>query len=152
MRIENVLGLKRRGTHILRMVQLSLAPVLVIDDSADDLFFARRSLAFARIKNPILTINGGEEAIAYLSNAPSPLPCAAFVDLKMPMVSGFDFLAWAKKQDSLKELKVIIMSGSDERQDHDRAVAMGADGYVVKYPGVDSLLDALKSATCIERT
>lgn len=134
------------------MVQSSLAPVLVVDDSVDDLFFARRSLAFAGIKNPIVTLEGGEEAIAYLSHAAAPMPCAAFVDLKMPMVSGFDLIAWAKRQGSLKDLKIIIMSGSDEPQDHDRALALGADGYVVKYPGVDGILNVLKPLTGIQLT
>lgn len=133
------------------MVQSLLPPVLIVDDSPDDIYFARRSLAYARIKNPIVAITGGEEAIAYLSKAPTPAPCVAFVDLKMPMVSGFDFLAWAKQQASLKDLKIIVLSGSGEPQDRERAVSLGAHGYVVKYPSVESLLDAIKSVECIQR-
>ena len=61
------------------LVQPRLRTILIVDNNPDDIFFARRALAFTQIKNPIVSINSGEEAIAYLQHAPKPAPCLAFV-------------------------------------------------------------------------
>ena len=133
-----------------KSVSQALRPVLVIDDSDDDLFFARRSLIFSKIRNPVVTINGGEQAISYFSQVPPPAPCIAFVDLKMPMVSGFDLLAWINRNGRHAHLKIVILSGSDQPQDRERALALGADGYLVKHPDPLDLLHAVEAAESLE--
>ena len=128
-----------------------LRPILLADDDEDDLFFTRRAIVFAGVANPIITVRCGDEAIAYLSKLPSVVPCVAFIDVKMPL-GGFEVLRWVKQNQSLRDVKVIILSGSDLPQDHARATALGADGYLVKFPSQRDILNSVTSVGGIETT
>lgn len=131
----------------------SLLVVLIVDDNPDDSFFTKRALISAGIKNPIVSIESGEEAIAFLKVAVTTgdLPCVAFLDLKMPMLGGFEILIWAKQQIPLNPVKFVVLSGSDEPSDHRRALELGADGYLVKFPTAETLAAVVVASTeCIK--
>src|SRR4051812_1939014 len=107
------------GTHSNR-------PVLLIDDSHEDLFLAKRLFARSASKRPIVTIDGGEEAIVFLRAATLPgaeelRPCIIFCDVKMPIQNGFDVLEWVRTQKSLDDIPFFMLSGSDLESDHERA-------------------------------
>lgn len=116
-----------------------LRPVLLIDDSHEDLFLAKRLLTRAGVAHPIVTINDGDEAIAYLRAAGRPeggelLPFIVFCDVKMNGRSGFEVLAWARAEPKLKLVPFYMLSGADLEVDRQRAAELGATGYLVKFP------------------
>lgn len=81
----------------------------------------------------------GEEAIDYLTqqgrfsdSAAFPRPSVIFVDLNMPDRNGFDVLRWLQTQPWRNELRVIVISGSNEPLDRRLAAELGANGYLVK--------------------
>ena len=57
-------------------------------------------------------------------------PFLIFLDLKMPVMSGFDVLQWLKNS-GLKP-QVIVLSGSNDQADRSRAFSLGATDYLVK--------------------
>lgn len=121
-----------------------LRPVLLIDDSHEDLFLAKRLLARAGVTHPIVTIDNGDEAIVYLRAAGLPqarelLPVVIFCDIKMNGRSGFDVLKWARTQAALREVPFYMLSGADLEVDRRRAEALGATGYLAKFPVPDAL-------------
>jgi CheY-like chemotaxis protein len=120
----------------------SLHPVLLIDDSHEDLFLTKRLLARAGIKHPIVTVDDGEEALVFLQastldGASNLRPCCIFCDLKMPKVNGFSVLKWTREQNSLNNTTFAMLTGGDILEDREKAVAMGADYFLVKYPPTD---------------
>ena len=54
------------------------------------------------------------------------------LDLDMPRVNGFDFLAWLNERPEYKIIPVIVMSGSGLEQDVKKAYELGANQYMVK--------------------
>lgn len=127
----------------------SSRPVLLIDDSHEDLFLTKRLLARAGVKNPIVTIDGGEEAVAFLRAASLPgagdlLPCVVFCDVKMPAQNGLDVLEWVREQKVLKSLPFVMLSGGDVPSDRERATKLGASGFLVKFPTPDVLKQIIK--------
>lgn len=124
--------------------------ILIVDDNDDDVFALRRALKKAALENPQQIVTNGREAIDYLSGANQfsdrqsfPIPGLVFLDLKMPLVDGFEVLTWIREQVALRELPVIILTGSDEEKDHQRAAALGAHDYLVKPPSPGGLVQAL---------
>jgi CheY-like chemotaxis protein len=124
--------------------------ILIVDDNDDDVFALRRALNKAALENPQQIVTNGREAIDYLSGANRfsdrqsfPIPGLVFLDLKMPLVDGFEVLTWIREQAALRELPVIILTGSDEEKDHQRAAALGAHDYLVKPPSPGGLVQAL---------
>ena len=121
----------------------SLAPILVADDDPDDLFFAVRLIKKTGTRNPVIAFDDGVGVVDYLSRAwltpPSDrslLPRLLFLDLKMSGLGGFAFLEWVREHPGRAPLKIIVLSGSDEPEDVERAKKLGAKRYLAKYPTV----------------
>jgi CheY-like chemotaxis protein len=117
----------------------TLRPVLLIDDSHEDLFLTKRLLTRAAIKHPIVTVDDGEEAIVFLrastlAGAADLLPCCIFCDVKMPKLDGFAILQWARAQKLLMKTPFVMLTGGDMPEDREKALALGADHFVIKFP------------------
>ena len=50
----------------------------------------------------------------------------------MPVLNGFDVLAWMKKQTFSRPIQVVVVSGSAQQEDKDKAFELGAEDYLVK--------------------
>lgn len=128
------------------MPTASLPPILVADDESSDVFFLRRALLKAGVPNPIIGVADGEELLAFLNGATfgGLIPCALFLDIKMPRMGGFDALAAIRRHPSLAGLKVIMLTGSDLQADVDRAKDLGADAFLTKFPPPEKLATVLR--------
>ena len=131
----------------------SARPLLLVDDSADDLVFIRRRLDKAGIRRPVLTFLSSEDALAHLKSlarskrTPAELfPSIVFLDIKMPRLDGFDILRHIRAEKAFTYLKVAMLSGSDEPRDREQAAKLGADYYLVKFPAIDELARIVASA------
>ncbi len=128
-----------------------LPPIIAIDDSADDLFFLQRLLEKAGAKFPLLTFQQATDAVTYLSEAaksaePGRLPCFIFTDLKMPTMTGLEFLAWIRGERLLNRLQVIMLSTSDDPRDIAKSKELGVDHYYVKFPSQVDVAKLLAAA------
>ena len=115
--------------------------ILLVEDNDDDIFIFRRALEDANILNPLMVVTDGQDALDYLSHRGKftdeekyPLPFIIFLDLKLPYVDGFEVLAWIRQQRALKSTVVVVLSGSDEAKDHQKAYTLGARSYLTKPP------------------
>lgn len=117
----------------------SPAPILLVDDSADDLLLTEQLLGKAGVHNPILTACGGEEAIALLRPPISRLPFLILCDVRMPKVDGFDVLKWVRNQPHLTGLYFAMHTGGNVPADRARASHLGANEFLVKFPQVAQL-------------
>lgn len=86
---------------------------------------------------------------AYADQEKYPLPFVIFMDLKLPYLDGFEVLSWIRAQPALQSIVVVVLSGSDETRDHQKAYALGARTYLVKPPQAkDILLFVDSMASC----
>ena len=120
--------------------------ILLIEDNEDDLFLMKRALKEAGFNNPLYTVQDGEQAVEYLGGtgqfsdrARYPLPALVFLDLKMPMKSGHEVLAWLRTKSDLESTVVVVLTSSDEGPDVKKAYSLGADSYLVKPPTGEKL-------------
>ncbi len=123
------------------------APVLIAEDDANDAFLLRRAFAKAGIRNPLVVVENGQEAIDYIRGAGAfasrqehPFPCILFLDLKMPLLDGFDVLASLRSQPPAQRLPVIVLSSSNQERDIEQARQLGADDYRVKPQQFEQLM------------
>jgi len=126
--------------------------ILLAEDDPNDVLLIQRAFQRNHVANPVQVVRDGEEALAYLSGqAPftdrerHPLPVLMLMDLKMPRKSGLEVLAWVRHQPGLKRLPIIVLTSSNQSPDINRAYELGANSYLVKPAGFDSLLDLVKN-------
>jgi CheY-like chemotaxis protein len=126
--------------------------ILLVEDNEDDVFLMKRALKSAAVTNPLFIVDNGQAAIDYLAGdgafsdrAKHPIPALVFLDLKLPLKSGHEVLAWIRKQKELEGLVVVVLTSSNEPTDLSRCYRLGANSYVVKPPTADQLLDLAKS-------
>jgi CheY-like chemotaxis protein len=129
----------------------SFAPILLAEDDEDDIFLVRRALRSAGLSNPLQIVRNGHEAIQYLtSEGPYadrqhyPWPCLLLLDLRMPLMDGFDVLAWLQRRHRPKDLLAVILSSSKDEADMLRASELGADAYCIKPDAYDDLVTIVR--------
>jgi len=113
--------------------------LLVAEDDENDVFFLKRALQQADVKNPLHVVHDGQEAIENLAGAGKfsdraqyPLPSLLILDLKMPRKTGMEVLAWLNASPGLRNLPVVVFTSSAHRRDVEQAYHLGANAFVVK--------------------
>lgn len=118
--------------------------ILQVEDEEADITLLRYAFRQACIQVPLHSVTDGQMAIDYLSGvgafadrARHPLPCLILLDLKLPRVSGLEFLAWLRQQPRLKRIVVVLFSSSAQPSDIERAYHFGANSFIQKPPDLE---------------
>ena len=126
------------------------AVILIAEDEENDVFLIKRAFRQAQFDNPQRVVQNGEDAIAYLKGDPPfedrdefPRPSLVLLDLKMPRKDGFEVLSWIRQTPEFNSLPVVVLTGSQESADINRAYALGANSYLVKPANFLSLVDMI---------
>jgi CheY-like chemotaxis protein len=126
--------------------------ILLVDDNPHDVVLIRLAFRKGGIIDPIKLVKDGGEAVRYLNGEGvyadrqiHPLPTLVLLDLKMPGTSGFEVLRWIREQPHLQELKAVVMTGSNENEDIQKAYDLGADSYLVKPANFSELVRMMSS-------
>jgi CheY-like chemotaxis protein len=110
--------------------------ILLVEDDNLDQMEVQRTLEKKGILHKLKIAKNGEEALELLNDKSPAIyagkPDIILVDLNMPKMNGFEFLAKLKNNDDLKEIKVFILSTSDEREDKVAAANYGISGFITK--------------------
>lgn len=96
---------------------MKLNSILVIDDSKYDLFIATEMLSDYCDVKEVVCVDSAQKGIEYLQskeNTPEELPEYIFLDIKMPLMDGFDFLnLYNQLSDTIKKhCKIYMLSSS----------------------------------------
>ena len=107
--------------------------VLLIDDSDVDNFINKAIVSKEKCVSQIITKNSGLDALEFLSsilNQPESYPDFIFLDIRMPEMTGFEFLEeYVKLPKTLtNHSKIYILSSSMDPLDNEK----GANYSVVK--------------------
>ena len=114
-----------------------IATVMVVDDDDNWCFLSRRMLQKAGVGKQIITANNGLEAIkklqALLANG-DKLPDLIFLDIKMPVMDGFEFLDEITKWEALSPIhtRIFMCSSSVHYKDKERADRYPVAGFITK--------------------
>jgi len=116
--------------------------LLLVEDSAVDIKLTRRALRglfvdSARGGTQPLQLNlhvaiNGMEAMTFLRNPDKPTPHLVLLDIKMPLMNGWEVLAAMKSDEALRRIPVVILTTSNDDEDIFRSRDLHANGYVIK--------------------
>lgn len=126
---------------------LPLAPILVADDEEDVLGLFPRFLQKLRLANPLELARDGEEVLAYLTRVQrgeAPSPVLVVLDLHMPRKTGLDVLRAMRERSELRDLPVVMLTGSAAMDEVQECHTLGVESYLVKPVGFAALSDVLR--------
>ena len=111
-----------------------ISPILLVEDRSTDIDLTKRAFARQRLVNPIEVARDGEEALAFINRweAGEPLPIFILLDLKLPKVSGLEFLRRLKSRPAFSSIPVIVLTTSVEDKDIQEAYKLGCNSYIIK--------------------
>ncbi|MDB6022215.1 MAG: response regulator receiver protein [Pedosphaera sp.] len=128
-------------------------PILLIEDSENDIMLVKLALKRAGVKNPVQAAHDGQEAIDYLQGSGPfadrskfPFPDVIVSDLKMPRMGGFEVLEWLRQHPECTVIPFIVLSASKQEADIQRAYGLGANSYMVKPASLNELQRMVKLA------
>jgi DNA-binding response OmpR family regulator len=101
--------------------------VLVADDDDDILLLVTTRLR--RDGFDVIAARNGEEALAL---AKERFPAIAVLDIGMPKLDGLEVLQRIRADQTLTEMKVLLLTAKAQESDVRRGYEVGADAYVRK--------------------
>ncbi len=126
-------------------MKLSTKPILVVEDDEVDVMTIRRAFQEIKVANPVVNMENGEAALAYLGDPQSAQPCIILLDINMPVMNGIEFLGAVKRDDRLRSVPIIMLTTSAEEQDKARSFSLGVAGYMVKPVEYRKFVDMMQS-------
>jgi len=105
--------------------------VLLVEDNSDDEFLARRVLRKAGI-TVIRVARDGQEALDMLLTSGEPLPEMLILDLRLPKIDGLKVFSELRRQERTMSLPVLILTSSDDPEDREACLRLGALAFLIK--------------------
>jgi two-component system, response regulator len=125
--------------------------ILLIEDNPDDEALTLRALQKNNIKNDVVVVRDGAEALDYLfGTGPyagrdlTLMPQVTLLDLKLPKVDGLEVLRQLRANELTRLLPVVILTSSNEEQDRVNGYGLGANSYVRKPIDFGQFIDAVR--------
>jgi len=126
------------------------SPILLVEDSPEDLETTRRAFRRAGLRNPMLHCATGDDALDFLHRrgrytaVTAPRPGIILLDLNLPGTDGRTVLADIKAAEGLSEIPVVVLTTSTDRRDVEACYQAGANSYVQKPVDLDAFMNAIQ--------
>jgi CheY-like chemotaxis protein len=125
--------------NVIKSADMPPCRVLLVEDDFDDQMLARKRLGRSGLVEEVVCFTNGTELVQYLYDQGFhdrslwlTVPMVIVLDLNMPQMNGFDVLAELKSDPFLADIPVIVVTGSQSREEVDRALRLKADAVFPK--------------------
>ena len=118
-----------------------MSKILIIED--DNFLLSLIVEKFTQLGFVAEAAADGEEGLNKILNNKYDL---ILLDMILPKMDGFKVLEEVKKNQSLKNLPIVVTSNLYDKNDIDRAVSLGAADYIIKaYNSPENIVDRVKA-------
>jgi CheY-like chemotaxis protein len=115
------------------------AVILLADDDPGDQELTRRAFLDWRIRNELIVVQDGEEALDYLYRRgkfkdpdSSPWPDLFLLDLNMPKIDGRQVLEELQNHPDRGRITIVVLTTSRQEQDILRSYDLGVNSFITK--------------------
>lgn len=121
-----------------------IQPILLVEDDQVDVMTVQRSFKKLGVLNELVVVSDGEQALDYLRNPVKGLPSIILLDINMPKMNGHECLKHLKEHPVFRNIPVMMLTSSKERQDVDKCFDLGISGYILKPVDYAQFLEAIQ--------
>jgi len=123
--------------------------ILLVEDNEHDIFFVREVVKRIEQQIQLSVVQDGAQALDFLyrrePHTQAAQPTIILLDLNMPVKNGFEVLATLAHDVQLKCIPTIVLTTSTRPEDINRCYELGANAYLEKPIGLDTLVALMKS-------
>jgi two-component system response regulator len=128
--------------------------ILLVEDNPDDEALTLRAFKKSNVRNEVLVMRDGAEALAYLfpgggdggGGGDTPYPALVLLDLNLPKVGGLEVLHRIRADERTQLIPVVVLTSSKLEEDILDSYRNGANAYVrkpVKFSDFTEAVNAL---------
>lgn len=127
-----------------------LRPILLVEDNLKDLELTLAALAKCQLANDIVVARDGADALDFLyargayADRAAGDPAVVLLDLKLPKLDGLEVLETVKRDASLRQIPVVMLTSSREESDLVRSYQLGVNAFVVKPVDFNAFFEAIQ--------
>lgn len=125
------------------------ADILLVEDNPGDVRLTKEAFKEGNISNTLHVVRDGLEALDFLYQrgdyADAPCPDIILLDLNLPQKNGDEVLEEIRDADDLKNLPVIVLTGSDAEEDVVRSYGRHANAYLTKPVNPTEFIETIQS-------
>lgn len=118
---------------------MSKADILIVEDNHHDVELILDAMKGCHITDKVCVMRDGAEALDYffgpeacLLSGDAHLPKLILLDLKLPKVSGLEFLKRIRSDERTRHIPTVIFTSSNEAEDRIESYLLGVNSYIVK--------------------
>ena len=115
---------------------VKLIEILLVEDNPGDIVLTKEAFKESRILVNLNIVEDGLEALDYLNQKEQykekPKPDLILLDLNLPRMNGFELLTKIKKNKSLRNIPVVVLTCSNATEDIIKIYALRANCFITK--------------------
>jgi two-component system, response regulator len=122
--------------------------ILLVEDNPDDEALTLRAFKKSDIRNEVVVLRDGAEALAYLfpgNGATVPRPALILLDLNLPKVGGLEVLRRMRADERTQMIPVVVLTSSKLDEDILDSYRNGANAYVRKPVNFSDFAEAVRT-------
>ena len=122
--------------------------ILMVEDDPDAISLTAAAFRRLGLPNIMSSVGDGVEALAFLRHegkyADAPRPDIILLDLNLPKKDGREVLAEIKSDPALKDIPVIVLTGSKADQDILTSYRYHANCFVTKPVNMEQFIEVIR--------
>lgn len=127
---------------------MKIIDIFYADDDEDDLmFFTEAVEKISKVAEAKIALHVHKNGESLIDNIKKNKDAhgVVFLDINMPLKSGFDLLEEIRKDTEIKEFPVVMYSTSSNQDNIEKSKALGANYYVIKPYKFSMLMEMIAS-------
>lgn len=127
-----------------------IVTILLVEDDPGHATLIQKNLRRARVNNPIVTAENGQQAVDYLfgegeyAHEPPGTPLLILLDLNLPVLDGYQVLERIKAHPRTRHVPVIILTTTDDAGEVNRCYELGCSVYITKPIDYEHFSEAIR--------
>ncbi len=116
--------------------------IMIVDDSV-----SIRQVVSRLVKDQGWTAQTAKDGVDAIEKLGNKVPDLIILDIEMPRMNGYEFLGTFRTLPGCRRTPVIILSSRTARKHRDKAISLGAQGYIVKPYNSDEFVSQIIELT-----
>jgi CheY-like chemotaxis protein len=124
--------------------------ILLAEDDEGHALLIKRNLQRAGIRNEIVHLTNGQDALDYVHrhprflSSPTENPLLIILDINLPRLNGIEVLTEIKVDPRTRKTPVIMLTTTDDPREVNRCYELGCSVYITKPVEYEAFIEAVR--------